>query len=735
METLIYLGKSAVILSLFYITYVLILCQYTFFTAHRHFLLGGILLAFGLPLMTITRTTYIDLPEVTTTLLNTPSDFTPIVETVSNPSLSIDWWQLLFIIYISGVLFMLLRLCVQLFSLQQLIRKHPVTLTNGFRHVKVFTQRIAPFSFFKHIVYNPQLHQANELDMIITHEQVHARQWHTLDMLCTHLLLAIQWINPVAWWYRKSLEQNLEFIADSETAYQVNSLKDYQMVLVKCSSAQIPPALTNPFYHSLIKKRIVMLNKQASKRHHLLKIGVILPLLAFFLYSFNVIEVVEYRQVSQASQSANTQTNSETDKAFAKQISVETTAQASDQIEDVSEENQALQQSQQRDNYSTVNTSQVNNNIRNRQTANLAMANTQIAQIGSNVSEIQQSQAQQTANDKLYAQVFSPNAYSFHNESAGRVIATFDPFKFTITKNTSDDELDKLKAELKQEYGIQINYNIKRNSTGEITSISFDYKDGGNSGQMNISDDGPIEDIVFYRNEDGTTGFGSATSERHAEEREYRMQERVLHMEERARQMHERVEERVEERAARHKERAEALQERHKARVKERIKMREEHIEKEKELRRRHKEHLEDEEREIREHVEKIRKEHGEHNEEAEVHIREMKERIEGHQSDISAHQAALAKRLHHASGDDVEVFSMTKHTTQEELKGISALFKEKGISLNISKVKRNAKGEITAYKISYKDDKGNASESRVKSDTPIPPTWITYADGKVSIN
>jgi hypothetical protein len=55
--------------------------------------------------------------------------------------------------------------------------------------------------------------------------------------------------------------QNLEFIADSE-ALKKYPIKAYQITLLKITTQDNCVALTNPFYQSLIKKRIVMLNKK-----------------------------------------------------------------------------------------------------------------------------------------------------------------------------------------------------------------------------------------------------------------------------------------------------------------------------------------------------------------------------------------------------------------------------------------------------------------------------------------
>ena len=57
---LIYLLKSAGLLSLFYILYILLLKNDTSFTANRKFLIGGILASLVLPAIYFTKTVFIN---------------------------------------------------------------------------------------------------------------------------------------------------------------------------------------------------------------------------------------------------------------------------------------------------------------------------------------------------------------------------------------------------------------------------------------------------------------------------------------------------------------------------------------------------------------------------------------------------------------------------------------------------------------------------------------------------
>jgi len=295
MDALIYIGKASSILSLFYIVYALLLKSDTHFTTNRLFLGSGLLLSSILPFIQLTRTVTIPVAEID------PATYSENIPThLTSAPQQFDWWHIVGILYflIAGVFF--IRFLKQFFSLLLILKKHPATINNGFKYIRV-SETILPFSFFNYIVYNPSLHSEEELAMILNHEKVHAYQKHSIDILVAHLITIFQWANPIAWFYKKNVEENLEYIADQETAAMVSSKKEYQIALVKTSSTYSVPALATNFYQSFTKKRIVMLNKNSSKKVNALKFIVILPLLALFLWSFNVNEKILYTEAEPAS--------------------------------------------------------------------------------------------------------------------------------------------------------------------------------------------------------------------------------------------------------------------------------------------------------------------------------------------------------------------------------------------------------------------------------------------------
>ncbi|EAQ99977.1 M56 family metallopeptidase [Maribacter sp. HTCC2170] len=280
MEALfIYLLKASGILTIFYLAYQVFLKRETFFSVNRHFLILGILTALLLPFITITN--YVEISSVPMVFSENVASNTPI-----NAVEQFNWVSLLFGIYIAGLLIFTTRLFIQIGSLIKLIKKNKIAKQGKFYYVET-NKNIAPFSFFNHIFYNPSLYSNSELSSILKHEKAHSSQWHSIDVLLSHLITIFTWINPFSWLYQANIKQNLEFLADDSATKEVPSIKKYQYTLLKVSGNQFYTPIVNNFYNSLIKKRIVMLNKSKSNKRNIFKVALILPALAVFLLSFN----------------------------------------------------------------------------------------------------------------------------------------------------------------------------------------------------------------------------------------------------------------------------------------------------------------------------------------------------------------------------------------------------------------------------------------------------------------
>ncbi|WP_308993045.1 M56 family metallopeptidase [Mariniflexile litorale] len=274
-----YLLKTSAVITIFYLCYKLFLQRDTFFEFNRVFLLLGILTGFLIPFVVIPI--YIEYTPID--LSNFTTDAYIASETIEESFKLLD---LISIIYVLGVIVFSIRFVVQLISLSRVIIKNKREKQSHFTIITT-TNNILPFSYFKWIVLNPALFNKEELKQIIAHEIVHVKQYHSIDNILTQLACIVLWFNPFIWLYNKDLKQNLEFIADQNAQKETNCKKSYQYTLLKTSMPKHQLAITNNFYNSLIKKRIVMLHKSKSKKINQLKYALVIPLLALFLMSCN----------------------------------------------------------------------------------------------------------------------------------------------------------------------------------------------------------------------------------------------------------------------------------------------------------------------------------------------------------------------------------------------------------------------------------------------------------------
>lgn len=284
MEALfIFIAKSSGLLALFYLAYYLLLRKETFFNSNRWFLLAGLITSVVLPFLVYTKVIWVD-PVPVSNMGYSPA-FIP--HTIQKESFEIDWNLVSIAIYALGFTAFLVKFGIDFYSLNSVLKGKKVQQQADFKFIDI-NENIAPFSYFDYIVYNSSLYSASELENIIEHEKVHSDQNHTIDVLISRIFCVLFWFNPIIWFYKKAIIQNLEFIADSEAAKKISDKKAYQYTLLKITAHESCVAITNHFYQSLIKKRIVMLNKNQSKKRNYLKYYAIIPALVVFVFLFQI---------------------------------------------------------------------------------------------------------------------------------------------------------------------------------------------------------------------------------------------------------------------------------------------------------------------------------------------------------------------------------------------------------------------------------------------------------------
>lgn len=282
-----YLLKLSVGFGIICLFYQLVLKGLTFYKWNRFYLLGYSLLCFFIPLINISEVVQQHDANVYKALDLIPS----IIPRNAAPFVAIQGgrhsWSLtdlLFIVFITGIVIMTVRLVIQFMALMHLIKKAELVSNEEIRLYQV-NSRIIPFAFGKSIFMNRQLHEAKDIEEIIRHEFVHIRQKHSIDIMWAELLCVLNWYNPFVWWIRSSIKQNLEYLADNKVLQDGIDKKQYQYLLLKVLGDH-QFAIAHPFNFSSLKKRIAMMNKMKNTRIHLLKFLFIMPLITVMIMAF-----------------------------------------------------------------------------------------------------------------------------------------------------------------------------------------------------------------------------------------------------------------------------------------------------------------------------------------------------------------------------------------------------------------------------------------------------------------
>ena len=211
--------------------------------------------------------------------------------TITPEQATSDWKSLLLqtvgFAYWGMVIVLAIRFFIQLAGIIRLAfrcRKAKIGNTN----VHLLRQASGPFSFFHWIFIHPTSHTEDELSEILTHEQTHANQWHSIDVLVSEIVCIFCWFNPFAWLMKREIRTNLEYLADNRVLETGHDSKAYQYHLLGLSHHKAAATIYNSFNVLPLKKRIKMMNKKRTREIGRTKYLMFLPLAALLMIISNI---------------------------------------------------------------------------------------------------------------------------------------------------------------------------------------------------------------------------------------------------------------------------------------------------------------------------------------------------------------------------------------------------------------------------------------------------------------
>ncbi len=192
-------------------------------------------------------------------------------------------WSTLFLtglqaVFWMGIIIASLMFFIKLYKIIRLISKNDKEYTSNY--YLVWIKNNTAFSFFNYIFLGKE--HTNKTQ-IIEHELVHVQQKHSLDLLFFEVQKIVYWFNPFSYLYQHRISELHEFIADSKVIKEKSKASYFNDLLAETFGVN-HISFINPFLkHSLIKKRIMMLNKSKSKQLQKLKYLLLIPVLASML--------------------------------------------------------------------------------------------------------------------------------------------------------------------------------------------------------------------------------------------------------------------------------------------------------------------------------------------------------------------------------------------------------------------------------------------------------------------
>jgi len=301
---LIYILKSSACMAIFLLFYKLVLEKESIHQFKRYYLLGGIVLSLVIPGIVFTDIVYIE--PITSTITLT-EDYS--LEKYHLPAeSSLDYTYLsIFVIYILGVLFFSFKFIKNLSQLSNTIKHNPKRKVKSFINVLLSSQ-ILPHTFFNYIFLNKQKYEAKEIPTaVLIHEEAHATQKHSIDILLLEILQILYWFNPLIYFTKKAIKLNHEFLADTAVLNHGLERATYQNILLAFSSNATEPQLANAINYSSIKKRFTAMKKRTSKKVFILKSLLLIPLCTILLLGFSEKEVIEVQKESTIQKEATIQ--------------------------------------------------------------------------------------------------------------------------------------------------------------------------------------------------------------------------------------------------------------------------------------------------------------------------------------------------------------------------------------------------------------------------------------------
>ena len=278
---LLYIARAGLYLSLFYAFYLLVMRRTTFFRLNRALLLAGSYLCLLLPFIRLRTVTEASGLAQALTMVGGVGGGEPAKQALRT---AFPWQTVLLALYLAGAIVTLALYLLSAHQMRRVIRMAEKSRREGCR-LLLLDENIPSFSWGRTVVMSRQDLQENPA--IFTHEQMHVRCRHSLDLLLFLPLQLLFWWNPLVWITREELRLLHEYEADEGVLQKGIDATKYQLLLVRKAVGDQRFSLASGFQHAKLKNRIEMMLKPTSSGWMRWSYLALIPVLAMFMFACN----------------------------------------------------------------------------------------------------------------------------------------------------------------------------------------------------------------------------------------------------------------------------------------------------------------------------------------------------------------------------------------------------------------------------------------------------------------
>ncbi len=256
---------------------------------NRFYLIASIILSLAAPLIKITifQNSAAGKGTVVRMLQTINNSDEIVIEYNRSKGLHLSSENIIEVLYLSGTVAFMVIFLLALYKIYRLRKKYPETKFNGINFISTDAKG-TPFSFFNSIFWNRAIDlNSKHGQQIFNHEIAHVKEKHSYDKVFMNVALIFFWINPFFWLMQKELNMIHEFIADKD-ALEDNDINAFAEMILQTVYPGQQFSIANNFFHSPLKRRLLMFTKNKNSKVTYVSRLLVLPLATIIFFAFTI---------------------------------------------------------------------------------------------------------------------------------------------------------------------------------------------------------------------------------------------------------------------------------------------------------------------------------------------------------------------------------------------------------------------------------------------------------------